>query len=110
MAHSQELLTRSSALRESYNIVAEYNRPLMATFAVQLRETATGRTRIVNYSADSDTEAQAFWWTDGNGGCDCNRELYFYDFPDRDTACGESRFEVIDLALVVPPAPGTADT
>lgn len=34
-----------------------------------------------------------FWWEEGNGSCDCNRELFF--LGDReDLECGDDRFEI----------------
>lgn len=35
--------------------------------------------REFDYHTDCEeryADSQAFWWTDGNGGCDCNRTLY----------------------------------
>lgn len=51
---------------------------------------AYGRTRI------DAAEAANYWWTDGNGGCDCNRSLYFNRFggePDGDIRCSDELFQ-----------------
>ena len=38
-----------------------------------IQDTKTGKTRVApGYSSD--------WWADGNGACDCNRELGFINF------------------------------
>ena len=52
---------------------------------------------------DEDTpEGMEFWWTEGNGGCDCNRSLYisksYPDFPELD--CGdEIELKSINITL-----------
>ena len=40
-----------------------------------------------------------FWWIDGNAGCDCNRELWFFSFQGYgykfgEVECGDGRFSV----------------
>lgn len=42
-------------------------------------------------------EAARYWWTDGNGGCDCNRAMVFNraaDEPDEDIPCSDDLFRV----------------
>jgi hypothetical protein len=34
-----------------------------------------------------------FWWTEGNGACDCNRAIAFGDVED--TTCGDSRYDLV---------------
>lgn len=68
---------------------------------VDITEVATGIMVTVEYPYDEGAE---FWWSeDGNGGCDCNRELYFRRargelgpnaFPPV-TTCSEGRFTVV---------------
>lgn len=41
-----------------------------------------------------------FWWSDGNGGCDCNRRLFFYraggeEHDDDTTACTHGEFVIV---------------
>jgi len=49
-----------------------------------------------------------FWWTDGNYGCDCNREIVFRraggepelnEKEFKDLECGDNRFTVIEAIL-----------
>lgn len=36
-----------------------------------------------------------FWWTEGNGSCDCNRGLMVFDLDD--PKCGEERFALLEV-------------
>lgn len=40
---------------------------------IKLLDTQTGKTRVIYKEFD------AFWWAEGNGSCDCNRKIFFYD-------------------------------
>jgi hypothetical protein len=46
-------------------------------------------------------DMSVFWWTEGNGGCDCNRRLAFPDATDPawidGYCCGCKRFVAIDV-------------
>ena len=74
---------------------------------VDIRKNATGEVRRVKepklWRGDADTPD--FWWTDGNAGCDCNRELFFLrvkDEPEDDdddddddgVECGHTKFSI----------------
>ena len=67
---------------------------------VDIRKNATGEVRRVKepklWRGDADTPD--FWWTDGNAGCDCNRELFFLRVKDEpeDEAPGSDEQGVVD--------------
>jgi hypothetical protein len=48
---------------------------------VVLRRVSTGEEVTIENEAawlgPPERESLEFWWTEGNGGCDCNRSLYF---------------------------------
>lgn len=48
-------------------------------------------------------EASVYWWTEGNFGCDCNREWEFQRAGNEkisdDPKCGEDRFTVLYVEL-----------
>jgi hypothetical protein len=54
-------------------------------------------------------EASVFWWTEGNGSCDCSRCTVFPDVTDtawRDGICyGHRRFVAIDVEGSLEDAP-----
>ena len=53
-----------------------------------IQDTATGKTRVVpGYSSD--------WWADGNGSCDCNRELGFVESRPTGTCLGNRRYLIV---------------
>lgn len=41
-------------------------------------------------------ESSYFWWTEGNFGCDCNRQLVWDDWKTdfKLLVCGESKFSI----------------
>lgn len=45
-------------------------------FRYQIREVATGRT-IVREFSNPQGERSPYWWLEGNYGCDCNRKMEF---------------------------------
>lgn len=50
------------------------------------------------------SESSMYWWTDGNMGCDCNRELEFEHALGReldldDVWCGEERFALVSITV-----------
>lgn len=78
------------------------------TYEVEIRNNSTGeiRTRYMDLNWDG----SLYWWTEGNMGCDCNRELEWVraggpgpaDDPhwnNLDPECGESRFTVLRAIL-----------
>lgn len=47
------------------------------SYTLRMRREADGAEQVVHGSKSwSDDE---FWWTEGNGSCDCNRAMYFGD-------------------------------
>lgn len=71
---------------------------------VQIRRVADGLTRThednVGFSGETRGEAgdhANYWWTDGNGGCDCNRSMIFNRAagePEGDIPCSDDLFQV----------------
>jgi hypothetical protein len=55
---------------------------------------------IEHHSTTPWHHATIFWWAEGNGSCDCNRELCFERAQGREpgvqtgTTCGDSRYEI----------------
>ncbi len=54
--------------------------------------------------SDEQGSGSIWWWTEGNGGCDCNRALFFKtagaeDNEDDDTPCGESLYRIKFIEL-----------
>lgn len=68
----------------------------MITAEIFIRKNATGEVRHGRERMASEASAVS-WWSDGNGACDCNRELYFERYGgkeiDYDT-CSDGRFSV----------------
>lgn len=65
---------------------------------IHIRNNQTGEVRT--YQDDVLFSCPVFWWTIGNGSCDCNREIYFQrargEEPDLDAdTCSEGRYSVI---------------
>jgi hypothetical protein len=80
------------------------------SYTVTVTENATGEVREVVMEGTWEANRR-FWWTSGNGACDCNRHLAFHGWPDSyedeeegegeyDIPCGHERYSV---ALVPPP-------
>lgn len=45
-----------------------------------------------------DQEASVFWWTEGNGSCDCNRSIAMgYSLGPAGSCLGNLRFLVVDV-------------
>lgn len=73
----------------------------MVSCAVTLRDTVTGRVASVKEQFESAVTAE-FWWTDGNGACDCERlrQLWAaFREPDPNIPCGDDRVEIIAAAI-----------
>lgn len=64
-------------------------------YTVTLRDTTTGETR----ERHMPYEWSAFWWTDGNFGCDCNRGDVFHDDSPDVRPCGDTRYELVRVVL-----------
>lgn len=53
--------------------------------------------------ADEHGLGSVWWWTEGNGGCDCNRALFFAraagEELETDPICGEERYRIPFITL-----------
>jgi hypothetical protein len=71
-------------------------------YKVRIKNNQTGEIRESDQDLDWG-EGSLFWWTDGNFGCDCNREWVFQRAGNEpisdDPECGNSRYTVIDAVL-----------
>jgi hypothetical protein len=73
------------------------------SYAVQITDNLTDESRTV--PMDGEWEGLGggeFWWNEGNGACDCNRDLAFHGWPpsyegedDDGMPCGHTRYTVI---------------
>lgn len=75
----------------------------MSKYTVYLRSKETGEERGVEMEGPWDDVAQ-YLWTDGNLGCDCNRQLQFDQAagkrtPLGDTHCSDGRFLIVKVVL-----------
>lgn len=64
-------------------------------YRYQIRDTQTGETRLSGFKSDT-AEPRAFWWLEGNYGCDCNRKLDFEraggrEPDDDETPCSQDK-------------------
>lgn len=65
---------------------------------VFIKQVSTGEVRAINtafiWDRNDDDEGypSTYWWAEGNGSCDCNREMYFNSSADAE--CGDSRYLV----------------
>lgn len=61
--------------------------------SVTLLDVRTGRT------APGPAGYGTWWWTEGNGACDCNRAAGFEaDYPIRDHCAGKARYLVVAVS------------
>ena len=69
---------------------------------VKLIDTETDKTCIVDERSEEDGSPlfDAYWWSEGNGSCDCNRSIYCgvddLDDPDYGICRGGKRFLIIE--------------
>lgn len=72
------------------------------SYFVLIRNNETKETRKYEIEIDW-KESDLFWWTDGNFGCDGNRELCFKRAAGEDTPgdekCGKGKYTVIEVIL-----------
>ena len=76
-------------------------------YKVKRRNNSTGEVREWDTKSEWDFDkhwgdsSELFWWTEGNFGRDCNRELVFYDWSEEadDRQCGETEYTVIHAEL-----------
>lgn len=74
---------------------------------ILLRDTATGEeawhveTASAEQANDPDDNL-GFYWTDGNGGCDCERSRCLHAAlgrPDPNVPCGDSRIIIVEATV-----------
>lgn len=76
-------------------------------YKVAIRKNATGEVRLREMPYDwrkPDGSDDLLWWTDGNFGCDCNRELEFERAAGGDPGldeveCGNEAYSVLYAEL-----------
>jgi hypothetical protein len=70
---------------------------------VVLQRVSDGEQRTVLDEDSVYADAAESWWTEGNGGCDCNRDLYFEGAAgqesDNDMPCGEVAYRLVSLKI-----------
>jgi len=66
------------------------------TISIRIHENATGETRTIESEEYGDLAQAHFIWSEGNYGCDCNRFLFFHDFPEgvESPSCDDNLFSV----------------
>lgn len=62
-----------------------HDRPIRVT----ILDTETGKT------AEVGLDYSAYWWAEGNGSCDCNRQIVMQGFYTDDVKCGNLRYLII---------------
>lgn len=72
-------------------------------YKVAIKNNETGEIRIGDQKGITWGEHSHYWWTEGNYGCDCNREWEFQRAGDEDTTynpmCGNTRYTVLYAEL-----------
>lgn len=66
---------------------------------IRKNETAEVRPCIQPHAWEDSSE---WWWTEGNGGCDCNRHLYFeraggVDPHWSEGECSEGKYTIVEI-------------
>lgn len=69
-------------------------------YKVCIRKNETGEERIRTMKTLNWKDHSLFWWTEGNFGCDCNRELEWHraggeEIDLDDAKCSDGRFAVL---------------
>jgi hypothetical protein len=72
-------------------------------YKVAIKNNLTEEIRLCEMDLDWEDHSE-WWWTEGNMGCDCNRELFWRrsneEHPDlEDVKCGDDRFSVLYAEL-----------
>lgn len=65
------------------------------SYLVHITDTQTGEQRVRTMDLDW-IDGSAYWWSDGNFGCDCNRADVFEDNANEcvERPCGHGRYVV----------------
>jgi hypothetical protein len=76
---------------------------------VRIVRVADGEERVYKDTSpwvppDETGSGSIWWWTEGNGGCDCNRALFFARAgsepePEDDPPCGETIYRIPSIEL-----------
>lgn len=64
-------------------------------YDVILKRNSDGEIRITHCQWDWKGDGDIYYWTDGNGGCDCNQSLFFARAKGetvQETKCGETEY------------------
>lgn len=75
------------------------------SYVIRIKNNATGEIRTTRPIDLKWEEHSDFMWTEGNNGCDCNREIEFMRAGGEEPGdimkytCSDGRFRVIDATL-----------
>lgn len=70
------------------------------TYTVLMRDNTTGEVREFPWETDMKEETIVHCWSDGNFGCDCNRDLHFSGqsyVTWGGAKCGDGKYFVISI-------------
>lgn len=87
---------RNQKVASAEDVAAPKNEDTDQRYRVRLKRTSDGETHL------TDWDATEFWWSDGNGACDCNRETAFAYHDgivaedNEDTECSHDRFVIVE--------------
>jgi hypothetical protein len=74
-----------------------------ATLTIRRNSDGLTRTSETTWRPDDEDESDRFYWTDGNGSCDCNRAILFGDPPGECTSSAYSiPFVTLEDGRVLP--------
>lgn len=71
-------------------------------YNVAIRKNDTGEIRIYRHDISWDEDSSMYEWTDGNYGCDCNRDIFWHWAVGEETEerkCGHTTFSVLYAEL-----------
>ena len=67
-------------------------------YKVAIRKNETGEIRVVEHESEWE-DHHIFLWTEGNYGCDCNREGFFTHGEEWPEECSEGRYSALYAEL-----------
>lgn len=82
------------------DVAAPKNEDENQRYRVRLKRTLDSETHL------TDWDGTEFWWTDGNGACDCNRETAFANHDgikaeqNANTGCSDGRFVIVEWVKI----------
>jgi hypothetical protein len=70
------------------------------TYIIHIKNNITGEIRKC-IEDDFDDEFSEFWWSEGGGACDCNRQLAYNGYVEslEEVICGDSTYSIVDVHL-----------